>query len=180
MKTLIIIDLQKDFYDPAGSLYVKGAEVIPGKVAGFVDGYDNVIFTLDFHPFEHCSFKENGGIWPEHCVQYSWGASLPDEVLAAIDKKVQRVSYYIKGDRSYEEEYAAFGRISDSMLKTLKDSGSIEICGLCGDYCVGLSVERLIELGLKDKLVLNMDCVGSIDGGASINELVAKYGLVTK
>jgi len=180
MKTLIVIDLQKDFYDPSGSLYVKGAETIPAKIAEFVGNYDNIIFTLDFHPIGHCSFKDNGGIWPEHCLQYSWGSSLSGKVVNAIDKKQQRVLYYVKGDRSYEEEYAAFGRISDNMLRLLKDSSTIDICGLCGDYCVGLSVERLIELGLKDKLVLIMDCIGSIDGGASINSLVADNGLATK
>jgi len=180
MKTLLIIDLQKDFHDPSGTLYVSGAEKIPGKTAGLVPDFDNVIFTLDFHPMDHCSFKENGGIWPAHCVQHSWGASLPDEVLRTVDPRRQHVSYYVKGDRSYEEEYAAFGRISDRMLKALKTSEIIEICGLCGDYCVGLTVKRMLEFGLKDRMVLNMDCIGSIDGGTSIEKLIADNQLATK
>ena len=122
MKTLVIVDIQKDFYDPKGSLYVSGAETFPSKIADLVPGYDNVYFTLDWHPLNHCSFKQNGGIWPVHCLKYSWGASLPDEVLASIDSFRQHVSYYHKGDRSYEEEYEAYRKITDNQLRLLRNS----------------------------------------------------------
>lgn len=172
MKTIVIIDLQKDFYDPKGSLCVQGADVFPERIAKLVPGYENVIFTLDWHPLTHCSFKKNGGIWPVHCLKYSWGASLPDEVLGAIDTNRQNLYFYHKGNRSYEEEYAAFNTISDLQLKTLRESERIDICGLCGDYCVGLTIKRLIELGLKDKLYIMKDCIGSLDDGTVLNEII--------
>lgn len=172
MKTLIIVDLQKDFYDPKGSLYVNGAEALPSRIASIVPGYDNVFLTLDWHPLNHCSFKANGGPWPVHCLMYSWGASLPDEVLGAIDITRQGVFYYHKGDRSYEEEYAAFRAIGDAELKALRDSDRIDVCGLCGDYCVGLTVKRLVELGLKDRLNVLRDCTGSIDGGTVLEGII--------
>ena len=180
MKTLIIVDLQKDFYDPAGSLYVTGAEALPARIAALVPSFDNICFTLDWHPLNHCSFSQNGGPWPVHCLKYSWGASLPDEVLEAIDPERQSVSHYHKGNRSYEEEYAAYGAIGDDLLKLLKASDEIEVTGLCGDYCVGLTVRRLVELGLGDRLVLNMDCIGSIDGGTVINAMIKELNLKTK
>ena len=36
--------------------------------------YDYICITMDSHPENHYSFKENGGIWPKHCVIYtnSW------------------------------------------------------------------------------------------------------------
>lgn len=177
MKSLIVVDLQKDFYDPKGSLYVAGAEKFPELITRHIRNFDNIFFTLDWHPLSHCSFAQNGGPWPPHCVQHSWGASLPDEVLSAIDLSRQEVSYYQKGTRSYEEEYAAFKYISDSDLKVLSQSEEIGVCGLCGDYCVGLTIERLIELGLKDRIVIYDECVGSIDGGASFKALKEKYNL---
>ena len=172
MKTIIIVDLQKDFYDPKGSLYVKGAEALPAKIAALVPDYDSVFLTLDWHPLNHCSFTKNGGIWPVHCLKYSWGASLPDEVLEAIDITRQNLFYYHKGNRSYEEEYAAFGAISDRELKILRESDAIDVCGLCGDFCVGLTIKRLVELGLKDKINVLSDCTGSIDGGAVLDGII--------
>lgn len=177
MKSIIIVDLQKDFYDPAGALYVDGAEVLPAKIASLVPAYDNVFLTLDWHPLNHCSFKDNGGIWPVHCLMYSWGASLPDEVLKAIDTARQDVFYYHKGNRSYEEEYAAFRAISDTALKALRDSEVIDICGLCGDYCVGLTIKRLVELGLGDRLNVLRDCTGSLDGGTVLEGIMEELAM---
>ena len=177
MKTLVIVDLQKDFYSPEGSLYVKGAESLPSRIASLIPDYDNIYLTLDWHPLNHCSFKENGGIWPVHCLKYSWGASLPDEVLSVIDPGRQRVSYYHKGDRSYEEEYAAYNAITDNQLKSFRDSEEIDVCGLCGDYCVGLTVKRLVDLGLGDKIVILKDLTGSIDGGAVLDGIISELGL---
>lgn len=176
-KTLIVVDLQKDFYDPQGSLHVPGAEALPARVASFIKEYDNVFFTLDWHPLDHCSFKQYGGIWPAHCVEYSWGASLPDEVLNALDSSRQIISFYHKGDRSYREEYAAYLNIGDNELKILRSSDRIDICGLCGDYCVGLTTKRLVELGLKDKMTLLMDCIGSLDGGTVLKGIIDECGL---
>jgi len=177
MKTLVIVDLQKDFYDPKGALSVDGARKFPERIARLVPEYDNVFFTLDWHVLSHCSFKQNGGIWPPHCIQHSWGASLPDEVLKAIDPERQTVFYYEKGTRSYEEEYAAFKYIDDWQLSILRNSSEIGICGLCGDYCVGLTIDRLIELGLKDKLLLYKYCIGSLDGGKAFSRQVLTNGL---
>lgn len=180
MRTLIIVDLQKDFYDPSGSLYVNGAESIPAKVAGLIPHFDNIYFTLDWHPLNHCSFTRNGGIWPVHCLKYSWGASLPTEVLNAVDASRQTVSYYHKGDRSYEEEYGAYKNITDNQLVRLRGSEQIEIVGLCGDYCVKETGKRLLELGLKDNIVFNTDCILSIDGGAAFDAFIKENNLKTK
>ena len=75
---LVVVDVQWDFFDPAGALYVGGSEALPGKIAELADGYDAVIFTLDWHPANHCSFAAKGGIWPSHCVAYTQGAGLPN------------------------------------------------------------------------------------------------------
>ena len=38
-----------------------------------------VVYTQDWHPADHTSFKEQGGIWPVHCVQGTEGAAFhPD------------------------------------------------------------------------------------------------------
>ena len=94
-KILMVVDCQYDFYNPEGSLYVgNGADELPSKIANIIDKFDGVVFTLDWHPSNHCSFKENGGQWPKHCVKYTKGASLPDILMEKV--KVKKKTSYIK------------------------------------------------------------------------------------
>ena len=45
--------------------------------------YDLVVATRDWHPPDHGSFTEQGGIWPVHCVQDTDGA----ELHPALDRR---------------------------------------------------------------------------------------------
>ncbi len=74
---LVIIDIQNDFL-PGGSLAVpEGDQVIP-VLNGYIDRFINrqlpVFATRDWHPPDHCSFVQQGGPWPEHCIAGSKGA----------------------------------------------------------------------------------------------------------
>ena len=74
-KLLLVIDAQYDFI--FGSLAVNGADKMMEDLASYIKdsgkGYESIIATADWHPITHCSFKENGGEWPMHCVAYSNG-----------------------------------------------------------------------------------------------------------
>lgn len=67
-KILLIVDPQVDFI--SGSLAVEGAkEKMDALTDALLDGdidCDYVMVTKDYHPSNHCSFKENGGQWPIH------------------------------------------------------------------------------------------------------------------
>jgi len=71
---LIIVDVQKDFL-PGGALPVpRGDEVVAPLneyISLFVSVGQPVFATRDWHPENHVSFKENGGLWPKHCVQWT-------------------------------------------------------------------------------------------------------------
>src|SRR5687768_13693815 len=75
---LIVVDVQNDFADPQGSLYVTGGErVIPPineQIALAREAGALVVFTQDWHPASTPHFEKDGGIWPVHCVQGTWGA----------------------------------------------------------------------------------------------------------
>ena len=107
MNVLVVVDVQRDFFDPSGALYVDGSEVLPEKIAQLAGNYDAVIFTLDWHPSDHCSFTSQGGIWPSHCVAFTQGAGLPDcfaEILRSGKAKgvrfgtINRICYYLDCD----------------------------------------------------------------------------------
>ena len=62
---LVIVDVQNDFID--GSLTLRkcpakqnGAEVVPciNQLIDIVP-FDTIVYTLDWHPADHCSFIEN-------------------------------------------------------------------------------------------------------------------------
>ena len=100
-KILLVVDVQRDFID--GSLAVPGAEAIIPEINGIKNGADLVYFTLDWHPKDHCSFKANGGQWPEHCVHYTLGASLADGLLDGLEEAKTR--FILKGQNKEREEY---------------------------------------------------------------------------
>src|SRR5918994_1384164 len=75
---LLVVDVQNDFADPQGGLYVReGEKVVPfvndeigqARAAGAP-----VFYTQDWHPVSTPHFEKDGGIWPVHCVRDTWGA----------------------------------------------------------------------------------------------------------
>ena len=78
MITLIIVDCQNDFI--TGTMSVKGAKNAVEEIKKFIKNHskeiEKIIFTVDWHPHNHMSFKKNGGQWPSHCVQYTPGACI--------------------------------------------------------------------------------------------------------
>ena len=130
MKTLIIVDVQKDFYSPEGALYVSGGEKVISKIDELIrtdTSINQVIFTVDWHTPEDHSFKGNGGQWPPHCVQHTEGAAIAQELIDAvlsrgfmsIDGKYDgddltraflcdTYDVFMKGDVPDQEEYGAF------------------------------------------------------------------------
>src|SRR5213592_2304234 len=75
---LFIVDVQNDFADPAGSLYVGGGEdvvaVANAEHANARTAGATVVYTQDWHPEHTPHFQTDGGMWPVHCVMGTWGA----------------------------------------------------------------------------------------------------------
>ena len=87
-KTLIIVDAQYDFME-GGKLPVKGATKALNNIVALLESeeYSLIITTQDWHNGKHCSFKEQGGIFPEHCVQGTHGADIYAPIAEAIQKE---------------------------------------------------------------------------------------------
>lgn len=159
-KIAIVVDYQYDFINPEGALYVKDAEKIFYGVGKTITHMDGVVFTVDWHPFEHCSFKANGGQWNTHCIQYSNGATIPITLTAcAIGKPV---TFLEKGTNQNVEEYGAFENEENcsKLAKWLRANfgGEKEIdvyvCGVAGDYCVIDTVKSFMNV--KPKQIRNV------------------------
>ncbi len=160
MKTLLVIDVQNDFC-PGGSLAVsEGDAIIPvinNMVAEFWANGDLVIYTKDYHPPDHHSFKTNHaeGVWPPHCVQGTDGVEFHHDLSV-------KGTIFFKGFLTDKDSYSGFGghlelnQDSPSLESHLKSKGVAEVVvvGLALDYCVKATAIDAHKLGFKTSVVL--------------------------
>jgi Amidases related to nicotinamidase len=180
-KVLVAVDVQRDFFDPSGSLYVPGSEALPEKIAAIAGKYDAVIFTLDWHPGNHCSFKAQGGMWPSHCVAYTQGAGLPDEFAGILAEGESKVQLFFKGNLIDKEQYGAFENLPEGVIRTwLENCDSVDVCGIAGDYCVKESTANILKIVPASKVTMLTDCIRSIDDGSALAAFVKENGLSSK
>ena len=205
MKTLIIVDFQKDFANKTGSLYVNGAEQAEQNIVDYINKHANelsdVIFTVDWHSPEHCSFKKNGGTWPLHCLQFSEGAGISDNIMKTCLKHNLDIKILVKGNLNNTEEYGAFNYINKTgdgnyvlsnlyyekyEVGTFSNNNSVllitnevVVCGIAGDYCVKSTIENL--LNHKDECGFNIEVlksgIVSIDGGEILDNFIKENNL---
>lgn len=164
---LIVVDVQNDFADPEGSLFVSGAP----RVLGFINdqlqaaraGKSPIVRSQDWHPESTPHFAKDGGIWPVHCVAGTWGAQFHPGLL--------ELGTIIRKGVGGEDGYSAFsvrdpesGEITPTGLDSiLTDAGvtNVVVVGLATDYCVN-------ETAL-DALRYGFGCTVLADGVASVN-----------
>jgi len=153
---LIVVDVQNDFADPDGSLYVAGGEesvdFVNMQIASAREAGALIAYTQDWHPASTPHFVTDGGIWPVHCVADTWGAAFHPRLTVVDD------SITIHKGVSGEDGYSGFtvrdpktGRqASTGLADELRhhDVGKVVIVGLALDYCVKETALDAAGLGL--------------------------------
>ena len=118
-RTLIVVDMQKDFVD--GALGSKEAVAIvdnvKAKIAEYRKNGDEVIFTRDTHQADYMSTNEGKHLPVEHCIEGTEGWEIiPQlEIGDAVVINKPTFGYLNWKDYSFEE---------------------VELIGLCTDICV--------------------------------------------
>ena len=144
MRALIVVDMQYDFIN--GSLAVPGAAEIVFPIQELVRSYcknrDVVILTRDRHPVDHCSFVEQGGFWPAHCVAGTEGGKI--QLGLRLIAGIYNAFVVSKGKNPDEDEYSGF----KYCLPILREEGvdDVQICGLARDYCVQATYEESVKV----------------------------------
>ncbi|MDE0486482.1 MAG: bifunctional nicotinamidase/pyrazinamidase [Nitrospira sp.] len=144
---LLLVHLQNDFC-PGGALPVpEGDHVIPVAndwIRFFAGQGYGIVATRDWHPANHCSFREQGGLWPPHCVQGSLGAQFHP------DLKMPPGTLIVSGATNPKKEaYSGFdGTTLDERLEDL-GAQTLYVIGLATDYCVKQTVLDACKLGFR-------------------------------
>lgn len=150
-RALIIVDVQNDFC-PGGALAVpKGDEVVP-IINSLLDCFDLVVLTQDWHPANHCSFKEQGGGWPQHCVQYTWGAQLH----SGLEQQKCDPLHVCKGFMADEDAYSGLkGNLNLKKIFQERGVKQVFVCGLATDYCVKATAFDAKKAGFETFVIID-------------------------
>jgi nicotinamidase/pyrazinamidase len=164
---LVVVDMQNDFADPSGSLFVQGAaDVLPmvnseARLASEAGAF--VVYTQDWHPPSTPHFAKDGGIWPVHCVADTWGAELhPD--LAVVGPIVRKGSNGEDGYSGFTMKDPTTGATTPTDLERLLRERGIEktvVVGLATDYCVSATAIDAASLGFQTEVL--RDAIASVD-----------------
>jgi len=156
---LVVVDLQNDFL-PGGALAVPaGDRVVPvlnRYLQLFADRSLPIFATRDWHPANHCSFREQGGPWPPHCVANTPGAAFAPEL--ALPATAVVVS---KGTDPQREAYSGFQ--GTDLAQRLRGDGvrRLFVGGLATEFCVLATVNDAIREGFSAFLLL--DAIQGLD-----------------
>jgi nicotinamidase/pyrazinamidase len=139
---LLVVDVQNDFADLKGSLYVHGGEdVVPvanREIERAREAGAYVVYTQDWHPESTPHFEKDGGIWPVHCVQGTWGAAFHPDLVVEGDV-VQKGTGGEDGYSGFTVRDPKSGDTQRTKLEGLLRDHDIErvlILGIATDYCV--------------------------------------------
>ncbi len=169
MRALILIDLQNDFM-PGGALAVPDGDQVVPLANRLMKQFDLIVATQDWHPPNHGSFasqhegKHVGDVvlldgieqilWPDHCVQGTWGAEFhPQLDVASIDHIIR------KGTDPQVDSYSGFfdngRRHATGLASLLREHGidEVAVMGLATDYCVKSTALDAVDLGFKTTLI---------------------------
>lgn len=171
---LVVVDMLYDFID--GSLACQNADQAVKETLKFIDaqtkgqgGEDHeildtfpILFIRDHHPADHSSFKEQGGIWPSHCVAGTRGGDIHEALQPYACEELT----FDKGCEKTKEQYSGFegeneaGQSLGEILELL-DTEEVYVCGIATEYCVRNTCEDLLKAGFKVRLL--KDCLAYVD-----------------
>ena len=184
---LLVVDYQNDFADPQGSLYVKGGDEIVQflneEIAKAQQRGARVFHTQDWHPESTPHFQKDGGIWPVHCVQGTWGAELHHQLVVG-GPIVRKGSNGEDGYSGFTMRDPVSGETIPTELGELLAAASVTqlvIAGLATDYCVKATALDGRERGYPVTVLQNGIRAVELqpgDGDRAIEEMFAAGALL--
>ena len=144
-KTLIVVDMQKDFID--GALGTQEAVAIVDNVKKKIEEYrangDEIIFTRDTHQADYMNTNEGKHLPVEHCIEGTDGWKIGEglEVPGAIYVNKPTFGYLNWADYKLEE---------------------VELIGLCTDICVVSNALIIKAVYPEIKVTVDASCCAGV------------------
>ena len=195
MNALIIVDVQNDFL-PGGALPVKEGDTIIPAINNLQNDFDLVVATQDWHPANHKSFASaHPGkkvfeeinldglpqvLWPDHCVQESYGAQFSSLLHT---KKIEAI--FRKGMDINIDSYSGFfdngKKKATGLAAYLKGRNitSVFVAGLAADFCVYFTAMDALDIGFNASIII--DATMAIDNKSlqkKFDSFIYKGGLL--
>jgi nicotinamidase/pyrazinamidase len=144
---LIVVDVQRDFCE-GGALAAADTlsllEPLSKCIAEARRKGAVIVYTRDWHPQEHSSFRENGGPWPVHCVAGSPGAQLMAPLKAEASDVIVNKGTAVEG--------AGYSGFEDTGLAEQLKAMQVErvaISGMAAEYCVRATSLDAVNSGFE-------------------------------
>ena len=171
---LVVVDMLYDFID--GSLACQNAANAVANSLKYIEsqtkgqgGEDHeildtfpILFIRDHHPADHSSFKDQGGIWPSHCVAGTHGGEIHSDLKPySVEELI-----FDKGCDKSTEQYSGFDGVNDAgqslgEILELLDTTDVYVCGIATEYCVKNTCEDILKAGFNVHLL--KDCIAYVD-----------------
>ncbi|WP_288887159.1 cysteine hydrolase family protein [uncultured Eubacterium sp.] len=145
MKTLIVVDMQKDFVDGALGT-TEAVDILPNvknKIKEYIDNGDEVIFTRDTHHENYLDTNEGKHLPVVHCIEGSDGWQIYEGLYVDGCKIIDKPSFGYIGWNEFKFE-------------------EVELIGLCTDICVVSNALILKALFPEIKVSVDSKCCAGV------------------
>jgi nicotinamidase/pyrazinamidase len=180
---LLAVDVQNDFC-PGGTLPVPRGDEVVALINAVARRFSNAILVQDWHPPGHQSFASAHGkqpyetitlpygpqvLWPDHCVQGTWGAAFHQDLHVPHAALVLRKGLHTAID-PYSALYENDRKTPTGLAGYLRERGftRLFLAGLALDFCVRFTAEDAHREGFA--VVVVEDACRAIDVGGSLDE----------
>ena len=172
------VDVQADFMQPGGKLYVPGAEKLLPNIRKLTDAARRgEVFLVShgcFHPADDPEFSQ----FPPHCMKGTSGAELVPEAMTDRVARVENVA-----NAKLPEDLSQYQQIllekqtldifktlhADQLVKRLGDAAEFVVFGVVTEYCVNFAVKGLLER--KRRVAVVRDAIETLAADAGANTL---------
>ena len=176
---LLLVDPQNDFF-PGGAIGVPVDDSLIPVINTYIKHFSRqgwaILATRDWHPPNHCSFTEQGGPFPTHCVQGSRGAQFHSELVMPPGMMVISKGTDPKKDsRSGFEGSSLADRLEDLNVKT------VFVLGPATQDCLKQTVLDARKIGLQvvvlSDAILSADTLLEIDKTEALQATASDLGI---
>ena len=154
MKTCIVVDDVYAFIDGSMACQNGSRSVLESiRYINSQKDLDQVVYVQEYHPKNHCSFLDQGGIWPPHGIGGTRESEIAQEFYLQIQQEKFRPgeeNIFRKGENPLVEEYSGYlAKNTNGCLLKDRIGKETVVCGIATEYCVKQTVLDLLDGGFQ-------------------------------